>query len=435
MPELAQHVRSKLTLRLIAPLTFLTFLNSVDRVNVSFAALQMNRDLGLSPEEYGFGVSLFFVGYLACSFAHTALLKRFGARRWIFGAVLFWGTVSTALAGVRNASDFYVLRVLLGVAESGFAPGIVFIMSQWMPQRFRAWAVAGTMLAIPISVVFGGPLSGWLLTAPTGLPLPGWRFMFLVEGLLTVLIALITPFYFVDEPERAHWLSPDEKRWIAAELERERREQTPARASSLPEVLRSKPLWAAAGVWFALMSGAYGIIYWLPQVIKQLSGLNDFEVSVLSALPWVGLGAGMLLNAWHSDLTQERHWHVALAALLAAAGLLGASAFGTRWPALLCLTAGALGLGGAQGAFWPMPTSLLDRAVAARGLTLITVLGSTGGLVAPPLIGLARKYSGSFALPVAMMAALLCIGAALVPLIRATSSTTPTPLPDGVRNT
>jgi ACS family tartrate transporter-like MFS transporter len=419
VPELAQIVRSKLSLRLVAPLTFLTFLNSVDRVNVSFAALQMNRELGLSPEQYGFGVSLFFVGYLASSFAHTAVLQRVGAKRWIFGAVVFWGCVSSALAWVRGPGEFYALRLLLGVAESGFAPGIVYITSQWMPQRFRAWSIAGSMLAVPLSMIFGGPLSGWLLTVPTGLPLPGWRFMFLVEGTFTVLVGLAAPLYFVDEPDQASWLQADEKAWLRSELEQDRKDRSPTAARSFAALLRMRPLWAAAAVWFSLMSGAYGIIYWLPQVIKQLSNLNDMQVSVVSALPWVGLGAGMLLNAWHSDLTQERHWHVALAALLAAAGLLGATAFGTRWPALLCLTIGALGLGGAQGAFWALPTTLFDRSVAARGFTLITVLGSTGGLVSPPLIGLARTQTGSFLAPIVLMAVVLCIGAWLVPWIRA----------------
>jgi ACS family tartrate transporter-like MFS transporter len=432
MTDPAQLIRRKLLLWLVAPLTFLTLLNSIDRVNVSFAALQMNKELGFSPAQYGFGVSLFFVGYVACSFPHTALLRRFGARRWIFGAVLFWGLVSTALAWTQSVGEFYALRLLLGVAEAGFAPGIVFIMSQWMPQRFRASAIAGTMLAVPISMIFGAPFSGWLMTADTGLSWPGWRFMFLVEGSLTVAVALMTPWLFVDEPEQAKWLRDDEKQWLRTEIERDIREQEPARARSFAALLRTRPLWAAAGVWFTLMSGAYGIIYWLPQVIKQLSGLNDFEVSLLSAFPWIGLGAGMVINSWHSDLTQERHWHVALAGLLSAVGLVGAIAFGDRWPALLCLTVGAFGLGAAQGAFWALPTSLLDRSVAASGLTFITVLGSAGGLVTPPMIGLVRAQTGSFGMPVVLLAGLLCVGAVFVPWIRAQAPARSAPVPASV---
>lgn len=411
-------LRSRLTWRLVAPLTFLTFLNSIDRVNVSFAALQMNHDLGFTPEQYGLGVGLFFVGYLLCSFPHTAILKRIGARRWICGAVVLWGTVATALALIQSPEQFYVLRVLLGVAESGFAPGIVFIMSQWMPQRFRAFSIAGSMLAIPGSMLLGAPLAGWLLTAQTGWDLPGWRFLFLAEGLITVVVGLLTPLVFVDEPEQARWLAAEETRWLRSELERERRERPTSDPRSLSELLRAPQLWAAAAVWFGPMSGSYGIIYWLPQVIKQLSGLRDLEVSLLSALPWLGLGAGMLANAWHSDLTQERHWHVALACLLAAFGLWASTAFDLGWPALACLTVGAFGLGAAQGAFWALPTSFLDRSVAAAGLTFITVLGSSGGLIAPPLIGMLRARTGSFAIAAAMLGAFLGVAAACVALIK-----------------
>lgn len=418
MSTFTDAIRSKLIWRLVAPLTFLTFLNSIDRVNVSFAALQMNRELGFSPQEYGMGVGLFFVGYLLASFPHTAILRRVGARRWICGAVVFWGCVATTLSLLRSPGQFYLLRVLLGVAESGFAPGIVYIMSQWMPQRFRAFAIAGSMLAIPGSMLLGAPLAGWLLSVHTGLPVPGWRFLFLAEGLTTVLVGVLSPLLFVDTPADARWLTLDQKRWLQRELEREHQERPVAQARSLGSLLRGPQLWAAAAIWFSLMSGTYGIIYWLPQVIKQLSGLSDLEVSLLSALPWLGLGAGMLINAWHSDLTQERHWHVALATLLAAAGLWGATAFGLGWPALLCLTIGAFGMGAAQGAFWALPTSFLDRAVAAAGLTFITVLGSSGGLIAPPLIGLLRARTGSFSAAAAMLAAGLCVGAACVALLR-----------------
>lgn len=424
------NLRSRLIWRLVAPLTFLTFLNSIDRVNVSFAALQMNQDLGFTPEQYGFGVGLFFVGYLLCSFPHTAILKRIGARRWICGAVVLWGTIASALSLIQSPVHFYVLRILLGVAESGFAPGIVFIMSQWMPQRFRAFSIAGSMLAIPGSMLLGAPLAGWLLTANTGLSIPGWRFLFLAEGLITVLVGLLTPLLFVNEPEQARWLTADESRWLRGELERERRERPASQPRSLPELLRYPQLWAAAAVWFGLMSGSYGIIYWLPQVIKQLSALSDLEVSLLSALPWIGLGAGMMVNAWHSDLTQERHWHVALACLLAALGLWASTEFELGWPALACLTVGAFGLGAAQGAFWALPTSFLDRSVAAAGLTFVTVLGSSGGLLAPPLIGLLRARTGSFGAAVALLGTLLCVSAACVALIRTASPRAP--LPSGV---
>jgi MFS family permease len=418
MPDQARTIRNKIVLRLVAPLTFLTFLNSLDRVNVSFAALQMNPQLGLSPERYGFGVGLFFVGYLAFQFPHTALLRRIGARRWIFATVLFWGTIATAMAFIQNATHFYVLRVLLGVAEAGFAPGIVYFMSQWMPRRFRASAIAGSMLAIPISIVFGGPLSGLLMSSELTFGLPGWRFMFLIEGGFTVLVALLSPLYFVDELAQARWLSADEKRWVTAELERDRAQVGGVQASSFREVLASGRVWAAAGIWFSSMAGAYGIIYWLPQMIKQLSGRGDLAVSLLSALPWAALGAGMSLNAWHSDHTQERYWHIGVPSLLAAAGLALAAAVPPSGLALAFLCLGSFGLGSAQGAFWALPTSFLPRNVAGHGITLINLLGSSGGLIAPPVIGWIRGRTGSFVDPVYALAGLLVLGAALLSVIR-----------------
>ena len=421
MDEAAHRIRNKLLLRLIAPLTFLTFLNSLDRVNVSFAALQMNPQLGLTPEKYGFGVGLFFVGYLAFQFPHTAWLRRVGARRWIFLTVLSWGVIASAMAFIQDELHFYVLRVLLGFAEAGFAPGIVFIMSQWVPRRFRASAIAGSMLAIPISIVFGGPLSGWLMTFDVA-GMPGWRFMFLVEGGITLLVALATPLYFTDNPGQVRWLAASEHAWLAEELERDRlaneREAAGASAVSFRDVLGSGRVWAAAGVWFSLMCGAYGIIYWLPQVIKQISGRSDFQVTLLSALPWAALGAGMLVNAWHSDKTQERYWHVGLPSLLAAAGLALGANLSSPPLALLFLCAGAFGLGSAQGAFWAIPTSFLSRAVAGSGITLINLLGSSGGLVAPPAIGWLRARAGSFGLSVYALAVVLVLGAALLIVIR-----------------
>ena len=417
----ANRIRNKLLLRLIAPLTFLTFLNSLDRVNVSFAALQMNAQLGLTPERYGFGVGLFFVGYLAFQFPHTAWLRRVGARRWIFFTVLAWGVIASAMAFIQNEQHFYALRLLLGFAEAGFAPGIVFIMSQWVPRRFRASAIAGSMLAIPISIVFGGPLSGWLMTFDFW-TLPGWRFMFLVEGGITFLVALLTPFYFTDNPGQVRWLSASEHAWLAEEIERDRianeRETAGASAASFRDVIGSGRVWAAAGIWFSSMSGAYGIIYWLPQVIKQISGRSDFEVTLLSALPWAALGTGMLVNAWHSDKTQERYWHIGLPSLLAAAGIALGANVSQPALALLFLCAGAFGLGSSQGAFWALPTSFLPRALAGTGITFINLVGSSGGLVAPPVIGWLRARTGSFGVSVIALSILLALGAALLIVLR-----------------
>lgn len=416
--ESASAVRRKITVRLIAPFTFLTFLSSLDRVNVSFAALQMNADLGLDAQMYGFGIGIFFFSFILFQFPHTHILRRIGAQRWIFATVLLWGSIAALMAVVQDATQFYVFRFLLGVAESGFAPGMIYYISQFVPQRFRAWAIAGTMLAIPISVIFGGPLSGWLMTMRNSLGLPGWRWMFLVEGGLTILAAFAALRIFVNSPDRATWLSTAQREWLAAELERDGR-VTPKRGASKGSValLLDVGVWASAGVWFCLLSGAYGILYWLPQIIQQFSGAGEFEVSILSALPWIGLGAAMLLNAWHSDKMQERYWHIGIPAVVAAACLSLGTSVSLGWLAFAYLIIGTIGLGSAQGAFWALPTSFLSGPDAGNGITLINVVGTSAGFVTPPLIGWLRIQSGAFSTTANALAALLIIAAALLIVI------------------
>jgi ACS family tartrate transporter-like MFS transporter len=308
------------------------------------------------------------------------------------------------MAFMQNAMQFYSFRFLLGMAESGFAPGVIYYISQWMPRRFRAWAIAGSMLAIPISGI------------------SGWRWMYLVEGGLTVLAAFASLRVFVDTPAEARWLDSGQKQWLLAELEQDRARipQGNQGTGELRRMLCSIRIWASAGVWFSLMSGAYGIMYWLPQIIKQVSKASDFKVSILSTLPWIGLGTGMLLNAWHSDKTQERYWHIGIPALMAAAGMILGTSVSSGWLALCCLVIGGIGLGGAQGAFWALPTSILGGANAGNGITLINILGTSGGLLTPPVIGWVRVHTGSFAASAYLLAGLLIGGAALlVPIYRA----------------
>lgn len=414
----AEATRRVLMRNLVWPLTALTCLNSLDRVNVSFAALQMNADLGMSNTAYGLGASLFFVGYMVCQFPHTALLRRIGPRRWISTSVIAWGVVSIAMGCMQSVAQFYALRVSLGVAEAGFAPGIVLILRDWVPPRFRAGAIAGSMLAVPISVVLGGPVSGALLATDLGGLLSSWRFMFLVEGAITVLAGVVAARHFVDTPAQARFLTPEQKAWLAEALLQEPQDSPAVPQTSIVSLIGSVRIWAAAGVWFSSLSGAYGLMYWLPLTIKQLSGAGDFVVSVLSTLPWVALGVGMYVNAQHSDRTQERYWHVGLAAALAGCGIWAGGSVPPGPIALACLTLGALGLGGAQGAFWAIPTGFLTRASATRGITLLNLIGNCGGLITAPLIGALRSRTGSFAAPAGALGVMLLIGALLVPLTR-----------------
>lgn len=409
--------RGKFQRRVLAPIVLLIVLSSLDRVNISFAALQMNADLGIDAHAYGLAVGMFFVGYLLFQFPSTWVLTRIGARRWIAGCVGIWGTVAALMAFVRSVEELFALRFLLGCAEAGFAPGIVYYCSGWMPQRYRANSIAVTMLAIPASVIVGGPLCGWLMGVNNPLDMAGWRWMLLIEGLATVAMAGVAYFIFVDKPGDAPWLSDAEKDWIARALAGEQQAGVRAK-TSIRTALADARAWLAAGVWCTTLIGANGMMFWLPQVIKSMSSLGPLAVGVLAALPWLGVALGMVLNSWHSDKTQERYRHLGIALAMGMLALLLASAIPPGPWSLVLLFFGGVGLGGAQGVFWSIPTGFLQRPAAAAGITLINLVGNLGSLAGPYVIGIILQQSGSFAAPIWFVAAVMGAGTLLVASLR-----------------
>ena len=403
--------------RLLTPLLALLFLSTVDRANISFAALQMNVELGLTAETYGFGVSIFFVGYILIQWPSLWLLQRIGMRRWVLACAGTWGLAAAGLAFVDSAETFYALRLLLGMAEGGFAPGVMFYLAQWIPMRYRAGAISTFMLAVPVSAVCGGPLAGWLMSVDNPIEWAGWRWMLLVEGLPTILLAVAALWLLPDRPRDARWLSAQEQRWIEDEIAREKA----AHSTSTPELspLRNSRLWIASACWFGLMAGANGMLYWLPQIIRHLSAQStDLQIGFISALPWIAVGAGMVLNAWHSDRAQERHWHVGLAALAAAIFIALTPLLGTGVLALAALMLAGLAMGAAQGTFWTLPPMFLRPASLAAGFALINMCGNLAGLVIPGFVGWVRERTGSFDGPVFAIAALSVLAAGAVALLR-----------------
>jgi ACS family tartrate transporter-like MFS transporter len=408
----------KIRRRVVLPFVLLLIISSLDRANLSFASLQMNAELGLTHADYGMAVSAFFVGYLLFQFPSMYLLHRFGARRWITGSVLLWGAFALAMAFVHSAATLYLLRCLLGVAEAGFAPGVVYLCSRWMPARHRAGAIALTMLAVPISVTVGGPFSGWLMSVANPLGLAGWRWMFLAEAGLTLALAVLAWRLFVDTPAQAAWLDPAERDWLRQQVAHDdavaAAEGAQAGSSSGARLFRDARLWIAGAVWFVLIAGAYAILFWLPQVARQMSARSAFEIGLVSAVPWLGIGLGMFFNSRHSDRRQERFWHVLLPLLLCSGCLAAAPLAGASTGALVLLFCAGLGLGSAQGVFWTIPTGFLRKEDARNGITAINLLGNLGGLFGPYAIGVVRQSTGSFTLPVQAMALLLLVSALLL---------------------
>jgi ACS family tartrate transporter-like MFS transporter len=406
---------AKVAWRLGLPTIALMLLSSLDRVNVSFAALRMNADLGLTPSQYGFGAGIVFVGFLAGQYPSVLLLQRIGMHRWIATCAVTWGVCAGALAFVHSPLQFYALRVVLGFAEGGLAPGIVLYLSQFATTRERALTFALPMLAIPLSIVVGGPISGWLMSTASPLGMTSWRWMLLAEGLPAIVFGLAAWLYFPDRPDQATWLSANEQRWLE--------QHASSRGGLSPvendwSVLRAPLVWAAALLWFCLLSGSYGILFWLPQMIKQLAGIGAFQVGLVNALPWAGAMLGMYYNSRHSDRSGERFWHIALPAALASLAIVAAWNFGPGIAGLAALLVVGVGLGAAQGAFWALPTTLLTQSTLAVAAVAINIAGSAGGLVMPHLVGYALERSGGYGAPTALIAIMLLVAALLVAAIR-----------------
>jgi len=407
----------QIRLRLLTPLLALLFLSTIDRANISFAALQMNRELGLNAEAYGFGVSIFFLGYILIQWPSLWLLQRIGMRRWVFICAGVWGLAAAGIAFVQSAHSFYALRLLLGIAEGGFAPGVMFYLAQWIPARYRAGAISTFMLAVPVSAILGGPLAGWLMSVDNPIDWPGWRWMLLVEGLPTLLLAAASLRLLPDRPRDAAWLSNEQRQWIEEELSRDVPRNPENGSGRLP--LGNHRLWIAGACWFGLLAGANGLLYWLPQIIRHLSaGSTDLQIGLLTALPWIAVAIGMLVNAWHSDSAQERHWHVGLAALASAVFIALTPVLGTGAGALGMLLLAGLAMGAAQGTFWTLPPLFLSPAGLAAGFALINMCGNLAGLVIPTFIGWVKERTGSFDMPVFALALLALLAAGAVALLR-----------------
>lgn len=406
---------SKLRWRLIVPTIAFMLLSSIDRVNVSFAALRMNADLGFSPSQYGFGAGILFLGFLAGQYPSVLLLQRIGFPRWLAGCALLWGACAAAMAFIDNHVEFYVLRVLLGFAEGGLAPGIVLYLSQFATERERATTFAMPMLAIPISIVIGGPLSGLLLGMDPPFGLASWRWMFLGEALPTLAFAVAALLWFPATPDRAKWLDDGEKAWLAANAAN--RQET-ARKNDW-RVLARPLVWASALLWFCLLAGSYGIIFWLPQMVKAMTSLTPFEIGLVNALPWAANAFGIYFGATSSDRTGERFWHIAIPAVVMAVAITTAAAAGASLAGLAALLVAGLSLGAAQGAFWALPTRMFTPATFAVGAVAINITGSSAGLVVPWLVGNVREASGGFWAPTLMLAGFLLLGALIVVALRA----------------
>lgn len=386
----------KLQVRLLPFLFVLYVVAYLDRINVGFAALQMNGQLGFSDAVYGLGAGIFFAGYFLFQVPSNLVLQRVGARRWIAVLMVLWGILSAAMLLVVSARSFYTLRFLLGAAEAGFFPGVIFYLRRWFPAASRAGVVALFMTAGPISGVIGGPISGALLDWNHRGGLAGWQWMFLLEALPAIVLGLFAGIYLPDSPKKAAWLTLNEKDWLRKELAQEHLQTK----NSAPETNRSwwsnPRLWGFALVYFGLNCCTYGVSLWLPSNLKLLSGLPNVLLGVLSAVPYLVAATTMVLVGAHSDRTTERRWHIALCAFSGALALLVAgytSGVATGVAAFALALAASSSM---NGPFWAMASSKVTVATAAGSIALINSIGNLGSGFGPYWIGYLRQTTGSF---------------------------------------
>jgi D-galactonate transporter len=407
------HLYRRVSRRLL-PFLFLCYVAAyLDRVNVGFAKLQMLADLRFSDTVYGIGAGIFFIGYFLFEVPSNLLMTRTGARIWIARIMISWGVISSALMFADSVATFYVLRFLLGVAEAGFFPGIILYLTYWYPARRRARMVALFMSGVAVAGVVGGPLSGWIMTAFDGrYGLRGWQWLFLLEGLPSVLIGVWTVFYLDDGIRSATWLSEEDKRRLERAIDADRKDQ---QAMPLRQVFSSAKVWLLALVYFLFVMGLYGVSFWLPQLIKN-SGVKDvFTIGLLTAIPYGLAAVAMVLAARHSDRSGERRWHTALAALAGALGLVVATVYSDSTPvALAALSVATAGILTTFPIFWSLPTAMLGGAAAAAGIAMINSIGNLAGFVSPYLVGAIKDATASTASGIYLLAASLLAGGALV---------------------
>ena len=399
----------KIAWRLMPFLLLCYILAYVDRVNVGFAKLQMQSQLGMSDAVYGAGAGIFFIGYFLFEVPANMILQRVGARRWIGPIMIVWGTLSAATMFVQGPMSFYVLRFLLGIVESGFFPGVILYLTFWFTDKYRAKMVALFMTGIPLSGVLTGPVSGWILSRMSGVgDLHAWQWLFLVEGIPSLLAGVLILVYLTDGPAKATWLNEREKRMVVDNLreEEERKKRSGPGHHTLGDAFRSVDVWILAFIYFGFVMGNYGLQFWLPQVIHDTLTTKPLLIGWLSVIPWGSAAIGMVLAGHNSDRTGERRWHLVIAGAVGAAAFAVSSTPGISGIAgLAALTVAAIGVESAQALFWTLPTGILSGAAAAAGIAWINSIGNLAGYVSPYMIGAVKDRTHSMTIALLVLAA------------------------------
>jgi ACS family tartrate transporter-like MFS transporter len=406
--------RRRIAWRLLPFLFLLYVANYLDRTNIAYATLGMKGDLGLNDSVFGTASGIFFIGYFALQIPGAVLVERWSARRLLAITLIAWGALTTLTGFVRTPFELYGARFLLGAAEAGFFPGVIVYLSHWFIYEDRAKAVARFMSAIPIAYILGGPLAGAIL-GTNWLGTPGWRWLFLLEGVPAVVLGVVTLFVLPNRPDEASWLAPNERDWMSSRLAEERRAKADTEQMSIWQALRHPPVLILTLGLFFCYSGGYIFWFWMPTLLKRMTGWSDAEVGWMGAIPFIGGLIGMLVLGWSSDRTRERRWHFALPQLTAAIGL-AVWFFLPHSNAALIVVFTLIGFGTVAylPAFWALPSAFLTSAAAAAAVGFINCTASIGGFVGPKIFGDLSQRTGSFNTGFILMIACWIIASALV---------------------
>ncbi|MGA7327053.1 MAG: MFS transporter [Rhodomicrobium sp.] len=407
------HTIRKISWRLLPLIVAAYCIAYIDRSNVSFAALTMNKDLGLTSYTYGLGAGIFFIGYFIFEVPSNVILEKVGARIWIARIMFVWGLVSASTAFATGPNSFLAIRFLLGAAEAGFFPGMILYFTYWYPARYRGRVISTLFLAQPIANGLASAASGLILEMDGLLGLKGWQWVFIIEAVPAILLAAVVLKVMTNRPSVANWLEEGEKAWIENELESERGAVETAGKLRVWQALKDPRVLTLSFIYFTSTTANYGIVFFLPQIVKGL-GLTNVQTGFVSAIPYIIGMAGLLLWGWSSDRTQERRWHLITAIVVGALGLTLAGWWGSTYVGLAGITVAVIGLYGSRTAFWPMPSLFLTGTAAAAGIALVNAIGNLGGYLGPFAVGWIKDATKSFEMGLYFLAGFSLLGAAVV---------------------
>ncbi len=416
--EFERQTLAKVTRRLIPFLFGIYVVAYLDRVNVSFAQLQLKHDLDFSDTIFGLGAGIFSLGYVIFGVPSNLMLARVGARRWLAAIMIAWGLISASMVFITGPQSFYTLRFLLGAAEAGFFPGIILYLTWWFPSQDRSRVLALFLTATSLAYVAGGPLSGGLLELDGVAGLDGWQWLFLVEGLPSVVLGFVTLRYLDERPADAEWLEPEERTYLSERLARELRETASAVDDRAGSALLNGQVWLLGFVNFILLGAGFGLIFFVPDLVQDRTGYTNFEVGLLAAVPFAIATAAMLWVARRADRAPRRRPYVAALGAVGAAGTLITAYAGSPIPLVVGITLSAVGVLSAIPVFWTLPTSFLTGTAAAAGIALIAVIGNLGGFAGPAFTGVMKDSTGGYETPLTVLAGVLLLGSLLALLAR-----------------